>query len=125
MGQSTDAILAYGFVLPDGVQYDVEWSDEESDDYEGLEEDAETQLKAAGITGVRITSHCSHDYPMYLLTTSSTTAWRGSPGIVDASDMVAAPIAGDWDAKLRTAMAVLGLTSEQSAPAWILCSDWS
>ncbi|MET9480963.1 hypothetical protein [Streptomyces sp. NPDC006638] len=121
MGQSTDAILAYGFALPDEVPYEVEWDD----DYEGFEEEAEKRLKAAGITGVHITSHCSHDYPMYLLTTSSRTAWRGSPVIVDPRDMVAAPGADGWDDKLRAGMTLLGLTSEQSAPGWILCSDWS
>lgn len=124
MGQSTDAILAYGYILPDDVQDDVDWADSDSDDYEGFEEESEKRLKAAGVNGVHMTSHCSHDYPMYVLATSTTTAWRGSPRIVDPLDMVTEPDAGDWDAKLRAGMALLGLTSEMPAPGWILCSDW-
>lgn len=124
MGQSTDAILAYGFILPDDAKEDVDWLDEESPDYVGFEYEVEKRLKAAGITGVHITSHCSVDYPMYLLATSTTTAWRGGPKVVDPHAMAAHPEAGDWDAKLREGMELLGLTSEMAAPGWILCSDW-
>jgi hypothetical protein len=125
MGQSTDAILAYGYILPEGAEYDVDGLDPDSDDYEGFDEEAEKRLKAAGITGVHITRHCSHDYPMYLLTTSSRTAWRGSPMLVDAQEMTTDPDLFDWEAKLRAGMELLGLTSEQPEPGWILCSDWS
>jgi hypothetical protein len=125
MGQSTDAILAYGYILPEGVEYDVDGLDPDSDDYEGFDEEVEKRLKAAGLTGVHIMRHCSHAYPMYLLTATAHRAWRGGPRIVNPASMAYEPPERDWDGKLRAGMELLGLTSEQPEPGWILCSDWS
>ncbi|MGW1547492.1 hypothetical protein [Streptomyces sp. NPDC002346] len=125
MGQSTDAILAYGYVLPEGVEYDVDGLDPDSDDYEGFDEEAGKKLQAAGITGVHITRHCSHDYPMYLLTTCAKTAWRGGPRFVDVDYVNRAPVEGGWDVKLSQALEVLGVTPESPRVGWLFCSDWS
>jgi len=124
MGVSTDAILAYGYALPEVDPEELDWVDEDEDGYFDFGTAVEERLVAAGIEGVHITTHCSVDYPMYLLTTYSRTSWRGDVGRVDAHEMVARPPAEGWDVKLDAAMTALGLTCDQERPSWLLCSDW-
>lgn len=124
MGVSTDAILAYGYELPEIDPEELEWVDEDEDGYFDLHDAVDSRLKEAGITGVGLTSHCSVDYPMHLLTTYERTSWRGSVGKVDAHELVARPSSEGWDEKLSAALKVLGLTSPQDRPSWLLVSDW-
>ncbi|PPS86442.1 hypothetical protein [Streptomyces sp. MH60] len=124
MGVSTDAILAYGYELPEFDPEELEWVEEDEDGYTDFHDSVEKRLRAAGVEGVSVTSHCSVDYPMYLLTTTERRSWRGSVGKVDAHEMVARPVSEGWDAKLDAAMKALGLTSPQERPSWLLVSDW-
>lgn len=72
--------------------------------------------------GVQLVSHCSSDYPMWVLATYSKTAWRGSPVLFEPTELGAIPT--DWDTKLRAALDALGITPTQEHPRWVLCSDW-
>jgi hypothetical protein len=154
MGQSTDAILAYGYDLGGAEGWNLQglgeygempalgWYDPENDDA-GFEEAAmDTMLASVGFTetdwradgyrdrkaaaqqriGVELVSHCSSEYPMYVLAAKSTTAWRGSPKLFDPAELGTVP--AEWDDKLRAALAVLGLTPTQERARWVLCSDW-
>ncbi|MEV4939590.1 hypothetical protein [Streptomyces zaomyceticus] len=124
MGVSTDAILAYGYELQEFEPDDMEWIEEDEDGYTDLDESLAKRLREAGVTGVGFTRHCSVDYPMYILTTYERTSWRGSVGKVDAHELVARPPSEGWDAKLDTALRVLGLTSPQDRPSWLIVSNW-
>jgi hypothetical protein len=120
----------------------VEWFDPEAEDGDGFEESAERHMLAdIGFTerwtrgndgyfdrekaakarlGVEFESYCSGEYPMYLLAAkgSVTTARRGDCEPVDFT------VNPDWDAKLRAALQVLGITPTQERAQWLLCSYW-
>jgi hypothetical protein len=91
-------------------------TDWRADGYHDRENAAKARL------GVQFVSHCSSDYPMYVLATKSTTAWRGSPKLFAPTDLGAVP--PDWDEKLRAALTALGITPTQEQAQWVLCSDW-
>lgn len=86
------------------------------DGYHARKNAAKAQL------GVKLVSHCSSEYPMWVLAAHSTTAWRGSPHLFDPAELGTVPPA--WDDKLRAALAALGVTPTQERPQWVLCSDW-
>ncbi|MGX1301367.1 hypothetical protein RKD35_002855 [Streptomyces albogriseolus] len=132
MGRATDAILAYGYDLggPDdtwhvqetneyGVLNPRAWWNEEQDDPTFLEA-AQARLAEAGVTGVEVRRHCTHTYGEYLLVTTATVAHRGYPKTLDLDDLTRSQLAADWDDQLAAALAALGLTSTQDAPAWLL-----
>ncbi|MEU0236805.1 hypothetical protein ABZ234_03875 [Nocardiopsis sp. NPDC006198] len=120
----------------------VDWYDSEAEDLDFVEAVEAKLLAAAGFTeadwqvdgyferkrdalatfGVEVVSHCSIDYPMYILAAHSTTARRGAPEAVDLADMSA--LQEDADARLARALEALGLTPMQDKPAWLLASDW-
>lgn len=75
--------------------------------------------------GVWFQSHCSGEYAMWILTTSVTRAYRGSPKPVDTFVLEREPVEEGWDGKLETALRVLGITPLQEKPAWLLASYWS
>lgn len=131
MGQATDALLAYGYDLggPSDEWHvretgsygllDVPWWDQEQDDPSFLEA-AQARIAEAGITGVEIHTHCSRDYPEYLLTAHCTTAHRGYPQHV-APIFMSVSVAGAGD-RLTAALKALGLTPTRDLPGWILAS---
>jgi hypothetical protein len=160
MGVSTDAILAYGYDLGGGD----EWQVRELDEYGGLipgtggwvpdpevEEDYDLTglaerhlLDASGFTetyedgregyfgrenearealGVEFETYCSDECPMYLLAAKVHTVAWGYVG--DAGAFIAAAddaTRQEWDAKLASAVAALGLTPLQEKPKWLLVS---
>lgn len=126
-----------------GYDLTVDWYDEDHED--GFVEQAENRLlAAAGFTetdyradgyfdrkaeaerniGVEFESHCSGDYPMWLLAAHKITVYRGDVKAIDLAALSLDPSRGDWDAKLRNALTVLGLTPTQEQAAWLLCSYW-
>lgn len=150
MGTS-DGILAYGYNLGgpeewlvrevgDNGEVTAEWWDDDD-----VTEAAITALRtAAGFTetdweadgyfdrrnaadariGVVIDTHCSGEYPEYLLAAHVTTAARGYPETLDLAELQAQAVTDGWDDKLRAALEVLGLTPTQEKPGWILASYW-
>ncbi|MFD3568477.1 hypothetical protein [Streptomyces sp. NPDC058667] len=158
MGQSTNAMLMYGYHLGSDEggwqirglgEYDelpaLDWYDPEVEDGLDFQSAAEHKLLAdiAGFTeewapgldgywdrhraaearvGVKLASHCSGDYPMYVLATKVITVYRGEVEAIDpARDLAVQP---DWDDKLRAALDVLGLNPTQETACWFLCSYW-
>jgi hypothetical protein len=133
MGQSTNAILVYGYHLGGG---DEEWAVAETDDageltatwYTDDEDDdvieAVTEQLRGKVKGVKIEAYQSGSYPVYLLAAHVTTVHRGGLEEIDPMDLQYRPAAQDWDAKLRTALGILGLTPTQERPRWLLCSYW-
>lgn len=107
MGQSTDAILFYGYV----------WDNDE----------AEMPEAAKNLYGkdepVLLSSHCSGDYPMPYVYMQSTEirAWRGSPKPVVSLD-----VQSDWNSKLTTFIERFEIdTSDAKGPGWFLVSMWN
>lgn len=152
MGQSTNAILAYGFNL--GSENDG-WEAEETDEYGGLRLDwwngnddfieaAKERLLAelAGFTetdwqadgyfarkreaearlGVEFESYCSDDYPMWLLAATTITVYRGDVKALDLAALQREAAESVYNDKLRAALTALGLTPKQEQPGWLLVS---
>lgn len=152
MGTSTNAYLMYGYDLGDADGWKIQgideyepWEPEWLDEGEGLHGSAEKLLLAAvGFTetdwhadgyfdrkkaaeeqaGVEIESHCSGEYPMYVLSAKKITAYRGDVKTVDFAALQAHVLDADLDGKLARACDVLGLRPVQEQPAWLLCSYW-
>lgn len=72
--------------------------------------------------GVWFESHCSVDYPMYVLATKVYTACRGDADVVNLPELTDG--IGEWTARLAHALSVLGVTPTEERPEWLLCSDW-
>jgi hypothetical protein len=75
--------------------------------------------------GVQFEAYWSDDCPMYLLAAKVVTVARGS--VEDAGAILAAAddrTRQEWDAKLASAVAALGLTPVQDKPKWLLVSYW-
>lgn len=160
MGQSTNAMLVYGYHLGSGDggwlvegvgEYgelpDLPWLDEDNEDGGDFQESAERRLLAeiAGFTetwssggegyhqrereakgrlGVEFDTHCSGDYPMYLLIAKGITVYRGSAEALDLAALATEPEMSGWDEKLRAALTALGITPTQERAQWLLCSYW-
>jgi hypothetical protein len=153
MGQSTNAVLAYGYDLGSDDKWKIHetgeydepvlpWYDEDSD--EGFIEQAEARLLAAhGLTGtweddgyydrkedaqeragVEFESYCHSEYSMWLLATKVITVHRGDSKVLDLPALMAEPAEHGWDDKLRQACEVLGITPKQESPGWVLVSYW-
>lgn len=145
MGQSTDALLMYGFEIGDSEDGPMFWEDEPDEDdapewetfvaaklgvpHPGdYSEDKlpefqvywEAKRQVIAELGVEIERHCSGDYPIYVLTVkdSVSRAWRG-----DAKTFDVLPIAEpDWDQQLRSFCELVGI--EPKKPTWLLASYW-
>ncbi|MGW1950116.1 hypothetical protein ACWCRC_38155 [Streptomyces sp. NPDC001940] len=159
MGQSTNAMLAYGYDLGGEEEWKLEglgeygelpelpWFNEDDGEGDGFQEAAERRLLAeiTGFTetwspdsdgyfdreraakarlGVQFDTHCSGDYPMFLLATKVITVHRGSVDEIDMMALATEPEANDWDEKLHTALHALGITPTQEKAQWLLCSYW-
>lgn len=157
MGQSTNAMLVYGYHLGGGDGWELQglgeygelpaldWYDPEDAEGDDFQSAAERKLLAeiAGFTerwspdvdgywdrereakarvGVEFDTHCSGEYPMFLLATKVITVYRGSVKEIDpATDLAVEP---DWDTKLRAALDALGINPTQEQACWTLCSYW-
>ncbi|WP_328344653.1 hypothetical protein [Micromonospora sp. NBC_00421] len=82
----------------------------------------QTEAKAA--MGVEVVTHCSGDYPMYVLAAKKITASRGDCEVVDFDALTRETVEGGYDEKLRAALTALGLTPTQDRARWLLCSYW-
>lgn len=114
MGQSTDAILCYGMQIEQDSDlhemvdylYDEHWS---------------AVSKARVELGVNIISHCSADYPMYIIGIEHGTARRGHP-----IEFETLPVAGEMDKqKIFMFCQRFNIPFEAAKVKWILTSDWS
>lgn len=117
MGQSTDALLMYGIRLTD--EADLEY-DEEAD-----EGSAAARLAWSGddVDGVTIESHCSGEYPMYIIAIKATVirAWLGHPKDIDPAKLVAQ---SEWADKLQAFVLKYKLPTEGQM-GWIMASNWN
>lgn len=123
MSTSTDALLYYGFDLPDGLacsRSDVLIAlginpplGEEDEDWEQAAE--EEHLLPLGVT---IGSHCSLSWPIFFVAAADSCleAYRGSPHTFD--DLPSVP--EEVKQRLRDYAAALGLPP----PSWHLASVW-
>lgn len=122
----------------------VDWFDTEDDDADFVTVAEKRLLAAAGFTetdwqvdgyfarereakatlGIEFESYCSGDYPMWILATKVITVSWGEVAQIDFAALGRDVIKGDWDDKLRSTLAILGLTPKQESPRWLLCSYW-
>lgn len=149
MGQSTNAMLMYGYDLDvaDGWQVveageygelTAPWYDED-DDLESWEQAVKVLYDAipdapatnssygrAGTVrehyGVWFEEHCSDGSTMYALVTFENTARRGYPKSIDWRALEEQREREGWDAKLARVLEILGITPKQERPAWLLAS---
>lgn len=154
MGQSTNAVLAYGYDLGGDEggwkiaeageygEWEPHWAADEDDDPMAAAgklllasvDFAETDWRADGYRarkqaaearlGVELESYCSGDYPMWLLAAHTITVYRGDCKEIDFAALEKARADGDWDAKLTHALTTLGVTPKQERPGWLLVSYW-
>lgn len=122
MGQSTDAILFYGYC----------WFDERGD---FTADDWEASKQGKDEFGVEIGSHCSCDYsiPFIYVSESRTTASRGHPESIDPERVAVPEITRQgWNVALRAFIAKHQISLEQPSeygdapqgPGWFLVSNW-
>lgn len=137
-GWQVEGVGEYGELLA------LDWHDSEDADAD-FQGDAELRLLASvGFTeinwradgyhtrkaeaqarlGVEIETHCSGDYPMFLLIAKGITAYRGNVKEIDFAALQAELEQADADAKLRAALDALGLQPTQDKAQWLLCSYW-
>jgi len=110
MGQSTDAILFYGYCWEDELDEDM--FPEELQNIYGKEH------------AVLVGAHCHHEYPMpyVYIQESQTRAWRGSPQAIDPTDMV--DVVAAWDGLLQDFVTAHGIDVGDQVPRWWLVSYW-
>jgi len=109
---------------------DVEWGERGSPEYEAVRARAgayydKKKAALAGL-GVEFLTHCSGDYPMYMLVISESqqTANRGYPQRINPREMDMAENNGDWPARLRAVMEKLEIDGDKEM-GWTLCSMWN
>ncbi|MEX3206051.1 hypothetical protein [Streptomyces acidiscabies] len=90
----------------------------QADGYFDREREAKKKL------GVQFKTHCSGDYPGYLLIAKGITAGRGDVEAVDFTALQAEVQEAGADEKLRAALDALGLQPTQERAQWLLCSYW-
>lgn len=129
MGVSTDGILVFGIELgeelPEFLEdfYDIWW--DFTDSISGVAEDdpkrCEKRRDFRDNFPVELVSHCSYEYPMYILAVKGTkiTASRGSPKVIDPTSLVVSP---EKIEKLRKFCEEYRIEWEE--PEWYLCSMW-
>ena len=126
MGQSTDAIIAFGVDL--GEDHDWEEFEECDTDEETAEAAKNNPLGWMAYSGephngLVLIRHCSESCPMYMLAIEGTEqrAWRGSPKTFEPVDLL---IRSDWANSIKDFCKQHGLEPEND-PSWLLVSDWS
>lgn len=151
MGTSTDAYLMYGYDLGGPDEWEIQevgeydswepgWlkgdelaesvteklriavgfteTDWQADGY------FERQRAADEMIGVEVVSHCSADFPMYVLAAHKIRASRGNPEVLGLEGMIRPERIAQMNARLKSALEVLDFRPVQEQPAWILASDW-
>lgn len=88
------------------------WETRTGDGYHAREAEAKKAL------GVEIVSHCSGEYPMFILAAKSQSACRGYPEPADLA------VPGNADERLAWALEVLGIKPDADKPQWLLASYW-
>lgn len=129
MGQSTDALLFYGFLLK---EEDVPWGDEDPERWLvkqlGLGSPSEQdpgywarKRQALADLACTIETHCSGEYPMFAVIIKGTrsAAHRGDPVRFSPANLTIDP---QWDAQLRAFATTFNLPFEE--PSWLLASYW-
>ena len=116
MGQSTDAILAYGINLDE--EGSDPWEICESLQYDRYA-DAEAAKKELGIDLIQ---HCSNGCPMYIIGVEHLRAWRGEPKEVDPAGLLLDEKA--TRAKIQAYCERFGLPFSDDACKWYLASNW-
>lgn len=145
MGQSTNAILAYGYDLGEGDELvDRDWLSDDEDDLGGALEQRllaelvgftetwethpdgffEREREAKARLGVQVYTHCSDGNPMLLLASHVITARRGFPETLDLAAYASMPGTLHWNGRLQEALNALQITAPQREPGWLLCSYW-
>ena len=136
MGQSTDAILFYGFLIDEENDYpfmgDIDVEDFISEKYglakpdlpydenkEFYHEHWKINTALLKSIPVDINTHCSCDYPMYYvhIKSSKTTAYRGYPKKIDSLE-----VGIDWDEQLQIFCNLTGIEPKEFG--WYLVSLW-
>ena len=134
MGQSTDAILAYGFdldaifdeeinveeIIPTAVRFKIS----QLEGYYDLEESVPDYLKQHDCEGVELVHHCSCDYTMYILGFPMARAWRGDVRRLDLTELSQHMAGQGGEQKVRKAAQVLGIDTKDKTPGWLLVSMW-
>jgi len=132
MGQSTDAILVYGFdlgedwaedglenMIPDDIIEKIQRMEGFYDLHEGITD----YLKANGVEhGVEIINHCSCDYSMKLLGIEVSRAWRGDVRHLDLVELEHRRRDEVWDEHVQLAANLLGIPEKDAG--WLLVSMW-
>ena len=149
MGQSTNAILCYGFSLTEDDSEQLPWLLDESGDQmdfsDFLAKKADLNMppvpwvqdgnndpwydywrmkrEIEDKVGVTLVMHCSDEYPMYILAIKDSVhvAIRGTPELLGQS-IPLARVQG-WEKLLSDFCGDAGIPFVQ--PQWMLCSMWS
>ena len=114
MGTSTNAYLAWGIDLGE-----MELPEYLACAYDDWGEWAESELEGSGVS---IETHCSYDYPMYVLCVASFWASRGCPLELDQKQLGPPEPCELFDEKLRGACERLGIDPRPGG--WLLFSLW-
>lgn len=118
MGQSTDAILVWGFDLGDYTDFPEALSDR----IEYLTDEGYKELEALEKSiGVELVGHCSGEHRMYIVGVSKTKtlASRGYPVVITSLKLSIVKAQAALDAFAKE----LGI--EPKPGQWLLASDWS
>ena len=126
MGVSTDGILVYGIPMEEEFNFMGElYTDEYIDHLLGVEEcEWDVRRDARNACPVEIVSHCSYDYPMYIVALTGTRIWasRGYPVEVDPEKLNIDPEKIKEYHKFITDKGIP--VPEGETPHWVLCSMW-
>ncbi len=135
MGHSPSAILAYGYNLSGG---DRSWDVEEVDEDRGVlvaewfdeEDESQDFVEAAiarlnGIRGITFAHHGYRDSPEITIAAYVAEQDWDAVTSLDLGVLVSRVVLENWDAKLRAALLVLGITPTQRQPGWMLCAHGS
>jgi hypothetical protein len=137
MGQSTDAILFFGFCWTE--ETDSPWNidkdyydhdDQDNGEWEqrfarlkGLKNPngGAAQRKLAATSTVEVGTHCSGEcaMPFVAAKASKTRAYRGCP-----REITSLEVKPEWEAELRAFCALMGIPVGYLMPTWWLVSDW-
>ncbi len=116
MGQSTDAIIAYGIQI-----------DEESETHNLLDDLRNERWKELSeaekeFNGVTIVSHCSGDYPMYIIGFEVQRAYRGDGKVIEACDLT---VKDRYKRSIGEFCTRFGIKFNLDECKFWLVSDWS
>lgn len=115
LGEDFETLLANdaGIEVPEG-----EYSEERGKEYSRYWERCSENAKKSEI---ELITHCSGDYPMYILAVRGTeyNAWRGDPTEIDLDKLT---VTDEQIGALKSFCELHGLVYSQ--PRWLLCSYW-